>query len=56
MAIREYEIVFDEDLPIKLSLEGTLHPLNPPLRLERSEENSRMNVMMKALIVKQVVK
>ena len=39
MAIGEYEIEYDEDLPIKIEPKrGTLHPLNPPLKIERPAE------------------
>ena len=39
MAIGEYEIEYDEDLPIKIEPKrGTLHPLNPPLKIELPAE------------------
>ena len=35
MAIGEFEIEYDEDLPIKIEpRRGTLHPLNPPLKID----------------------
>ena len=57
MAIGEYEIEYDDDLPIKIEpRKGTLHPLNPPLRLERLKMTLMKNMILRASTVRQAAK